>query len=99
MESQNVINKYHPNAKIRPVVHPGEILREELQTRKLGKSLFAMNIKVYPSQFSDILHGKRDINAALAIKLEVALGISAEFWMRLQSEYDLAMERHKMQEA
>jgi HTH-type transcriptional regulator/antitoxin HigA len=60
------------------------------------KSEFAMEIKVYPSHFSEILRGKRNLNASLAIKLEKALGISAEFWIRLQGEYDLAVERKKI---
>lgn len=97
MGSYNVIGKEGAEIHSKVILHPGEVLRDELKARKLGKSAFAMDIKVYPSQFSDILRGKRNINATLAIKLEIALGISAEFWMRLQSEYDLAMERHKMQ--
>jgi len=98
MESYNVIAKGGREVHSKVVLHPGKILREELESRKLGKSAFALDIKVYPSQFSDILRGRRNINAAMAIKLENALGINAEFWMRLQTEYDLAMERHKMQE-
>jgi antitoxin HigA-1 len=79
------------------ILHPGEVLRAELEARKLLKSAFALNIKVYPSHFSDVLRGKRNINSAFAIKLEQALGISAGFWIRLQGEYDLAKERMKME--
>ncbi len=78
------------------ILHPGEVLRDELKARKLMKSVFALEIKVYPSHFSEILKGKRNMNASLAIKLEKALGISAEFWIRLQGEYDLAVERKKI---
>jgi len=56
-----------------------------------------MEIKVYASHFSEVLRGKRNIKASLAIKLEKALGISAEFWIRLQGEYDLALERKKLE--
>jgi addiction module HigA family antidote len=78
------------------ILHPGEVISAELEARKLPKSAFAMDIKVYPSHFSDVLRGKRNINPALAIKLEQALGISAGFWIRLQGEYDLERERKKL---
>ena len=65
--------------------------------RNIIKSAFAMELKIYPSHFSDLLKGRRNISAAIAIKLENALGISAEFWMRLQAEYDLKIERQKLQ--
>ena len=80
-------------------MHPGEILEEELAARGLIKSAFAMELKIYPSHFSDILKGRRNISAAIAIKLEKALGISAEFWMRLQADYDLKVERQQLQTA
>jgi addiction module antidote protein, HigA family len=78
------------------VLHPGEVLREELEARGIKKSAFAMEIKIYPSHFSDILKGRRNISAVIAIKLEEKLTIPAEFWMRLQAEYDIAMERRKL---
>ncbi len=81
------------------ILHPGEVLRTELEARKLPISAFAMDIKVYPSHFSDVLRGKRNINAALAIKLEKALGISAGFWIRMQGEYALQKERKKVESA
>lgn len=76
-------------------LHPGEVLEEELEARNIKKSVFAMELKIYPSHFSDILKGRRNISAAIAIKLEKALGISAEFWIRLQGEYNLKLEREK----
>jgi plasmid maintenance system antidote protein VapI len=48
-------------------------------TSHIGKSAFAMKIGVYPSHFSDILKGKRRLNASIALKLERGLGIFAEF--------------------
>jgi antitoxin HigA-1 len=96
MGSYKVVGKDGQEIHSDVIVHPGEVLRAELEARKLLKSTFAMDIKVYPSHFSDVLRGKRNLNAALAIKLEQALGIRAEFWVRLQGEYDLAMERHKL---
>lgn len=81
------------------LLHPGEVLKEELEARDIKKSVFAMDLKIYPSHFSNILKGKRDINAAIALKLEKALDISAEFWVQLQAEYDLKLERQRLQHA
>ena len=78
-------------------MHPGEILEDELEARGLIKSAFAMELKIYPSHLSDILKGKRNISVAIALKLEKTLGIPAEFWVRLQGEYDLKMERRKVE--
>lgn len=96
MGSYKVVGKRGEEIRSDLILHPGEVLKEELEARKLMRSVFAMEIKVYPSHFSEILRGKRNINASLAIKLEKALGISAEFWVRLQGEYDLALERKKL---
>ena len=78
------------------LIHPGEILEDELEARELKKSVFAMDNRIYPSHLSDILKGRRNISAAIALKLEKALDIEAAFWMRLQVDYDLATEREKM---
>jgi HTH-type transcriptional regulator/antitoxin HigA len=48
---------------------------------------------------SELLHGKRHVSAALAIKLEKLLNIEAEYWMRIQVYYDLFVERHKPMKA
>jgi antitoxin HigA-1 len=79
------------------LIHPGEILEDELEARELKKSAFAMDNRIYPSHLSDILKGRRNISAAIALKLEKALGIDAAFWMRLQVDYDLATEREKLE--
>lgn len=77
---------------------PGEVLREELEARNITQSTFAMKIGVYPSHFSDILKGKRRLSALVALKLEEVLGISAEFWVGLQADYELSKERKKYNE-
>ena len=77
--------------------HPGEVLEMELEAREIKKSSFAMGIQMYPSHFSDILKGRRSISVSLALKLEKALEIEAGFWMRMQIEHDLALERNKLQ--
>jgi antitoxin HigA-1 len=79
------------------LIHPGEILEDELEARGLKKSAFAMDNRIYPSHLTDILKGRRNISAAVALKLEKALSIDAAFWMRLQAAYDLATERAKLE--
>jgi len=97
MGTYKVIGKNGQELRSKALLHPGEVLKEELEARDIIKSAFAMELKIYPSHFSDILKGRRNISAAIALKLEKALGISAEFWMRLQAEYELKVERQKLQ--
>jgi addiction module HigA family antidote len=80
-------------------LHPGEVLEMEILSRGFTKSKFAMDIKMYPSHMSDILKGKRNITEEIALKLENILGISAEFWMRLQVEYNISVLRTKINHA
>jgi antitoxin HigA-1 len=81
------------------LLHPGEVLEMEILARGLTKSKFAMDIKMYPSHMSDILKGKRNITEEIALKIEGVLGISAEFWMRLQVEFNISVLRSKMKNA
>jgi addiction module HigA family antidote len=60
------------------------------------KILFALQLGINPSQLSELLHEKRHVSASLALKLEKLLGIEAEYWLRVQSDYDLAIARHAM---
>jgi len=73
--------------------HPGEMLLEEVEERKLKKSDLAEQIGILPGHLSELFNGKRNINARLAVKLEKVLNISAEYWLGLQSTYDLARAR------
>lgn len=84
--------------KVNVSLAPGEVLREELEARNITQSAFAMKMGVYPSHFSDVLKGKRRLNASLALKLEEELGISAEFWVGLQADFELSKERQKYSE-
>ncbi|WP_426671295.1 HigA family addiction module antitoxin [Mucilaginibacter sp. McL0603] len=73
--------------------HPGEMLLEEVEERKLKKAELAKQIGILPGHLSELFKGKRNINARLAVRLEKVLGISAEYWLGLQSAYDLAQAR------
>ncbi|RYG50792.1 MAG: addiction module antidote protein, HigA family [Chitinophagaceae bacterium] len=76
-------------------LHPGEIIMDELEARAIMKSAFAEQLGMKPGHFSELLHCKRNVSAATAIKLEDLLGIKAEYWLRVQVYYDLFMERNK----
>lgn len=76
-------------------IHPGRTLIDELQARKIKQSVFCRKHGFSTSEINYIVRGKRNINAKIAIALDEALGISAEFWMRLQAMYDLDKERIK----
>jgi addiction module HigA family antidote len=80
-------------------LHPGEVLADELEARAIAKNVFAEQLGMKASHFSELLHGKRHVGAATALKLENMLGIPAEYWMRIQVYHDLFVERHKQEVA
>ena len=80
-------------------LHPGEVLQDELEARAIPKNVFAGELGMKASHFSELLHGKRRVGAATALKLEDILGIPAEYWMRIQVYHDLFVERHKQEAA
>ncbi len=80
-------------------LHPGDILQIELSARNIKKTEFADLIGMKPGHFSELLHGKRHVSAATAIKLHKLLDIPAEYWMRVQVYHDLFTERNKELEA
>jgi addiction module HigA family antidote len=99
MGSYKVIGSNGQELRTDVLLHPGEVLEMEILARGLTKSRFAMDIKMYPSHMSDILKGKRNITEEIALKIESRLGISAEFWMRLQVEYNISLLRSKVDSA
>lgn len=68
-------------------VHPGEILREELRERGIKQKDFAIMIGVQPTHLNEFIHGKRNMNENLAMKLEAQLSIPFETWMKLHNGY------------
>lgn len=73
-----------------PPLHPGEVLLEEfIKPLGLSQHHLALSMRVSPQKINDIVRGKRGITADTALRLSTALGTSAEFWMGLQSDYDL----------
>jgi addiction module HigA family antidote len=102
MKYQNIMNKAKKKANDMipgDIFHPGEYIKEELDARGWHQQELADKIKVSKSEISLVIHGHRSINAKLAVLLETALGIDAEFWMNLQVKYDIDLIKKKFQKS
>lgn len=76
--------------------HPGTLIKDELDMiPDLNQRTLAKQLGVLPSFLNEIIKGKRPVTADIAILLEKALGISAEYWMRFQSQYEIDVARVK----
>jgi HTH-type transcriptional regulator/antitoxin HigA len=89
----NVFNSRGEKLRTTTAFHPGEFLLEEIEERGLKKTEFAKSIGLLPSNLSELFKGKRNINARIAVRLEKSLNISAEYWIGLQTTYDLNIAR------
>jgi len=81
------------------IFHPGEYIKDELEARGLHQQDLADKMKVSKSEISLVIHAHRDINPKMAVLLEMALGIDAEFWMNLQVKYDIDKIKKKLQKS
>ena len=77
----------------RTPIHPGEILADELEQTGLSAKKLADVIEVPPNRLYQILAGKRNLTADTALRLSQYFGMSADFWMNLQSAYELDLAR------
>jgi len=78
-------------------VTPGEILQEEfLKGYSLSQSQLARAIGVSPNRIAEIVNSRRGITADTALRLSLFFGNSPEFWLNLQTGYDLKMARRKL---
>ena len=73
----------------RPAIHPGEILRDELEELGITPTDLARQIAVPPNRISQIIGGRRSITGDTALRLGHWFGNSPAFWLNLQSSYDL----------
>jgi len=71
-------------------VHPGEVLKDELDEVGLTQSALAKHIGVLPKTINEICRGKRGISAEMAMKLSKALGGSPQFWLNLQNNWEIS---------
>jgi addiction module HigA family antidote len=82
--------------KIQPI-HPGEILFEEfLKPMGISQYRLAHDINVPPRRINEIVHGTRSVTADTALRLGRYFNMSAQFWINLQSHYDLEVESDKL---
>lgn len=95
MSNHTVIGKNGKEIFTDVTLHPGEVIADELAAREIRKMDFAALLDMKPSHFSELLHGKRHVSAAVALKLEKLLKVPAEYWMRLQVYHDLFVERNR----
>ncbi|MGL5794292.1 MAG: HigA family addiction module antitoxin [Waterburya sp.] len=77
-----------------PPIHPGEILLEDfLKPMSISQYYLAHSIGVPPRRINEIIHGKRRITADTALRLGRFFAMEAQFWMNLQTRYDLEVAR------
>jgi addiction module HigA family antidote len=79
----------------RTPIHPGEILGDELEEIGLSAKKLADLIDVPPNRLYQLLAGKRNVTADTALRLSQYFGMSADFWMNLQSAYELDLARQQ----
>ena len=84
-------------SKKMPPIHPGEVLMEEF-LKPLGISQYrvAKDINVPPRRINEIVHGERSVSADTALRLGCYFSNSAQFWLNLQSHYDLEVEGERL---
>jgi addiction module HigA family antidote len=78
-----------------PVAHPGRLLKRELVGRKLSANRLSLDIGVPSGRITDIINARRAITADTAVRLGRYFGNSAQFWLDLQSQYDIAVVEQK----
>jgi addiction module HigA family antidote len=80
----------------KPASHPGRLLKRELAARKRSANRLSLDIGVPSGRITDILNGRRSITADTAVRLGRYFGNAPQFWLDLQSQYDIAVvEREK----
>lgn len=80
-----------------PPVHPGEVLLEEfLKPLDISQYRLAKSMSVPPRRVNEIVLGKRSVSADTALRLGRFFGTSEQFWMNLQNEYDLDVEKDRL---
>src|SRR5258708_31437148 len=70
-------------------VHPGAILKEELEARGLSATAFGLKLRVPPQRIQEIVAGRRAISPETALRIGRALGTSARIWLAMQQAHDL----------
>jgi len=74
-----------------PIAHPGRLLRREIAARAMSANRLALALGVPSGRITDILNGRRAITADTAVRLGRYFGNRPQFWLDLQSQYDIAV--------
>ncbi len=83
--------------RLMPPVHPGEILLHEfLEPMGLSQYALAQSVAVPPRRINEIVLGKRSVSADTALRLGRYFGIEPQFWLNLQSRYDLDVAKDEL---
>lgn len=78
-------------------IHPGEVLQEEfLGPMGISQNRIARDIGVPPRRINEIIHGKRAVTADTALRLARFFGVSEQFWMGLQADFELEEARNRL---
>ena len=88
LNSRHEEGGYMSRNGMRPV-HPGEILRDELEALEMSAKALAAALDVPGNRITAILNGQRGVSADTALRLSRYLGTTAEFWLNLQKTFEL----------
>ena len=78
-------------------IKPGEILKDDfMDSMEISINKLARDLAVPPNRISEIINGKRAISVDTALRLQRYFGVDAQFWMNLQSEYDIRIMKRKI---
>ena len=88
-ESDKIANNLTP---FEPT-HPGELIRDELESLGMKQSKLAEQIGVSPSLLNEVINGKRGVNTELALLLEASIGVPADVWLKLQADYTMQVAK------
>ena len=76
---------------LKRVIHPGEILKDELAELSVPPTTLARQIDVPPDRISQIISGKRSVTGDTALRFGHWFGVDPQFWLNLQTQFDLAV--------
>jgi HTH-type transcriptional regulator/antitoxin HigA len=85
------MNKIFDASELIPskATHPGILIKDEIESIGMTQKDLALRMDIAPNIVNELIKGKRNITAALAIKLEAILKIDAHYWMQLQAQYEI----------
>ena len=84
MDSDRIANNIFSSM----LIHPGEMIKDEIEARGLSQKKLSELTGISATVVNEILNGKRSVSTEYALLFEAALGIDADIWIGLQTEYD-----------